>query len=273
MSMQEMKDESEVPFTKGPGEMSGTKRKGRLYIILGAVVVIIVLVIIIICVAASKGGDDSNSSEPEEKFDPKDTNIFLVGRYEVTSATNPTKIMSTYSSYPRPKEYLPLLSSVYIDDKKVEDLSQLNSGTYTFDKEGIHKVEFYFKKDVEFLDSFFQYTPLTEVFLSNIDTSKVTTMAALFKGCPKLNKVHYGDKFNTQSLTNMAELFSGCANLTEIDLSKFDTKNVENMDSLFEGCENLNNINYGNFNTANATRMRKMLASARRREQPSTSQI
>jgi surface protein len=243
--MQEMKDESNVPFTKGPGDVpSDSKKKGRLFIILGAVLIIIILVVIIIVVATSKSGGDEGSKnpdkqeEPEETFEPKagEEDIFLVGKYDVDSTENPTKLISLYSMPPSYKEYTPLISSIYIDDEKA---NVDGYGQFQFKTNGTHKVEIYFKKDLEFIDGFFATSPVTKVYFTHIDASKITTMSGLFRGCYKLKKIYYGDKFNTKSLTNMDSLFSGCKAFTEIDLSQFDTSNVVNMDSLFDYSDNL----------------------------------
>ena len=206
------------------------------------------------------GGDrgSKDKDEPEEKFEPKsgETNIFLVGKYEVDSIENPTQLISRFSSPLYYKEYNPLISSIYVDDEKVE-VDEI--GQFQFKITGIHKVEIYFKKDLKFLDGFFKASPLVQVYLTYIDTSKITTMSSLFRGCYKLKKIYYGDKFNTKSLISMDSLFSGCKALTEIDLSKFNTTNVVNMDSLFDYCENLQKITFGNnFNTTKVTRMRRM---------------
>ena len=51
----------------------------------------------------------------------------------------------------------------------------------------------------------------------------------MFNGCKKLNKIIFGENFNTQNVTNMVLLFSNCSSLTELDLSTFNTKRVNNM--------------------------------------------
>ena len=102
---------------------------------------------------------------------------------------------------------------------------------------------------------------MEEVDFSHMDTSKVITMAGLFKGCYKLTKIIYGDKFNTSIVTALNELFASCHGLTEVDLSKLDTKKVNTMDQMFEYSGNLKKITFGqNFNTAEVKRMRRMFA-------------
>lgn len=126
------------------------QRKKEDSLIIGAIVVIVILVIIIIIIATS--GSDETSSE--EKFDPKDTNVFLVGKYEIDSIEDPTTIYSPYSSPPYYKEYKPLISSIYVDDEKIEPIDN----QVKFKSTGTHKVEIYFKQDMEFLDGLCYYS-------------------------------------------------------------------------------------------------------------------
>ena len=70
------------------------------------------------------------------------------------------------------------------------------------------------------------------------DSSKVTNMDNLFKGCSELDEIDFTN-FNTTFVTSMASMFSGCSKLIELDISLFDTSSVIDMHDMFYGCEQL----------------------------------
>ncbi len=57
---------------------------------------------------------------------------------------------------------------------------------------------------------------LTVLDLRSFDTSKVTDMTTMFKGCSKLETLILGDKFVTTGVKKMDEIFSGCTSLTKV---------------------------------------------------------
>lgn len=80
------------------------------------------------------------------------------------------------------------------------------------------------------------------------DTSKVTSMYAMFSGCTSLKELDLS-MFNTASVTNMRSMFTNCSSLEELDLTSFDTRNVTTMYDMFRGCGSLKNLNLTSFNT------------------------
>ncbi len=74
---------------------------------------------------------------------------------------------------------------------------------------------------------------LEKLDLTNLDTSHVTDMASMFRGCKALNELTLGSHFQTGNVTDMSDMFSGCTSLSEIDLSGFDTGKVIDMTSMF----------------------------------------
>ena len=92
---------------------------------------------------------------------------------------------------------------------------------------------------------------LTNIDLSNLDTSKVTDMSSMFNSCG-LTSLDLSS-FNTSNVTNMSSMFSGP--LSSLDLSSFDTSKVTDMSYMFNRCSELNSLNISSFNTSNVTRM------------------
>ena len=103
---------------------------------------------------------------------------------------------------------------------------------------------------------------LTELDLSNFDTSKVTTMTNMFGGCEALQTLNLSG-FNTSNVTDMSSMFFTCGNLETLDLSDFDTSNVTNMGGMFSSCFNLQTVDVSNFNTSNVTDMGGMFEQCR----------
>ena len=98
---------------------------------------------------------------------------------------------------------------------------------------------------------------LTNLDVSNFDTSKVTDMRHMFYGCRGLTNLDVSN-FDTSNVTDMFGMFWGCSGLTNLDVSNFDTSKVTSMDSMFNGCSGLTNLDVSNFDTSNVTSMDSM---------------
>ena len=84
---------------------------------------------------------------------------------------------------------------------------------------------------------------LTQLDVSNLDTSSVTDMTMMFAGCIQLTQLDVSN-FDTSKVTNMQAMF-GCTGLTQIDISNFDTSNVTDMSMMFAQSSNLTSILVG----------------------------
>ena len=99
---------------------------------------------------------------------------------------------------------------------------------------------------------FYNCTQLTQLDVSNWDTSSVKDMNSMFQGCTSLTQLDVSG-FNTSSVTSMNNIFYYCSNLTSLDVSNFDTSKVANMDNMFYGCTKLTQLDLSSFKT-NLTR-------------------
>jgi surface protein len=64
----------------------------------------------------------------------------------------------------------------------------------------------------------------------------------MFKGCSSLTELNLSN-FNTSHVFAIDEMFNGCSGLTELDLSKFDMSEVcIGLDQMFPGCSSLTTI-------------------------------
>ena len=95
--------------------------------------------------------------------------------------------------------------------------------------------------------------------LTNLNTSKVTTMSQMFEDCSSLTSLDLSN-FNTENVQDMSLMFSRCQNLTSLDLSNFNTENVQDMSLMFSRCQNLTSLDLSNFNTENVKDMSLMFS-------------
>ena len=103
---------------------------------------------------------------------------------------------------------------------------------------------------------FSNFEDVTEIDLSNADTSKVTNMYAMFNNCANIKTLDLSN-FDTSNVTDMGRMFTDCSQLTSLDVSSFDTGKVKNMDLMFYNTS-LETIDLSNFDTSNVTSMMGM---------------
>ena len=129
---------------------------------------------------------------------------------------------------------------------------------HEFNKEGIYKIEYIFKKDLTKTNHMFYYcSSLISLDFSNFNTKNVTNMKNMFYGCSSLSNLKLSN-INTQNVIDMSGLFCNCRNLMDLKLLNFDTHNIIDMSNMFYHCENLNNLDLSNFNTGNVQNMSSM---------------
>ena len=109
---------------------------------------------------------------------------------------------------------------------------------------------------------FYRLESLTDVEISDFDTSKAKSLHSLFDGCKSLESVDV-THFDTSNVTDMSEMFFECNSLRNLDVTHFDTKNVTNMSRMFYGCNNLESLDVAHFDTREVTDMSYMFAVCR----------
>ena len=98
---------------------------------------------------------------------------------------------------------------------------------------------------------------LTKIDLSSWDTSNITEMNSMFKGCSSLTSLDLSN-FDTSNVTSMSNMFYGCWKITSLDLSNFDTSKVTNMSNMFSVCPSLTSFELSNFDTSKVTNINSM---------------
>ena len=124
----------------------------------------------------------------------------------------------------------------------------------------------------------------TYINLSGIDTSLVTNMSGMFRGCEGLTEIvldsekvtdsedpRYGKfvHFNTANVTDMSYMFCSATvdveppsamSLATLDVSGLDTSSVTNMSHMFYMCWQLSELDVSGFRTSNVTDMSCMFS-------------
>ena len=85
---------------------------------------------------------------------------------------------------------------------------------------------------------FSEYTALTSVDLSKLNTNGMTSIRAMFSGCSSLTTLDLSN-FDTSSVTSMLGVFSGCKKLTTLDISSFRISGNPTVSAFFNGCSEL----------------------------------
>ena len=79
-------------------------------------------------------------------------------------------------------------------------------------------------------------------FVELIWNNTINYCGFMFYECTSISEINLSN-FDTSNVTYMGAMFSGCSNLNSLNLSNFDTSNVTNMGYMFYGCSNLNSLN------------------------------
>ncbi|MDZ5759730.1 BspA family leucine-rich repeat surface protein, partial [Carnobacterium maltaromaticum] len=105
-------------------------------------------------------------------------------------------------------------------------------------------------------------TNVTEIDLTNFDTSDTTNMSNMFSDMRSLTELDLSN-FNTSKVMNMQAMFSSMSSLTELDLTSFNTSNVLNMSAMFSNMSSLTELDVKSFDTSKVTDMNNMFMSMR----------
>ena len=125
---------------------------------------------------------------------------------------------------------------------------------YKFNTPGIQTIKYIFKKNLTKIDYMSCDCNLINIDLSDFNSTNVTNMSSMFRGCDGLVSVNFSN-FNTENVTNMSYLFEVCDSLLNLDLSSFNTKNVIDMSHMFSECASLKSLDLSNFDTKNVIKM------------------
>ncbi len=110
---------------------------------------------------------------------------------------------------------------------------------------------------------FSECTALTDVDLSEVDTSDVVDMSYMFYNCTALKSVDLSP-LTTGNVTTLRGFFSGCSALKSADFSSFDTPEVTDMSYMFYDCGALQSLDLSDFETGSVTEIRAIFSGCTR---------
>ena len=133
---------------------------------------------------------------------------------------------------------------IYINGDKQDSISS----TYYFN-ETYNYVKLIWNNNINTTGHmFYLCSDITEMDLSNFNTSESVDMVYMFRDCISITSLNLSN-FDTSKVTRMFDIFRNCSSLTSLDLSSFDTSNVETMKSAFQDCISLSSLDLSNFIT------------------------
>ena len=106
---------------------------------------------------------------------------------------------------------------------------------------------------------FYNCSNITEIDLSNFDSSLANDMRYMFKNCTSLISINLTN-FNTSNAQIMLDMFSYCSSLTSLNLSSFNTSKVKSMVRMFSYSSSLISLDLSNFDTSQVTEMYHMFS-------------
>ena len=138
------------------------------------------------------------------------------------------------------------------------------------------------KANVDMKYAFRFCSEITEIDLSNLDTTDTISMEEMFRGCTNLILLDLSS-LDTHNVTSMNQMFEECTSIgyinisnfdtsncrlmsamfrdtgiTEIDLSNFRTPNLEYMDGMFTNCKKLTKLELSSFDTSKVVNFQQL---------------
>ena len=133
---------------------------------------------------------------------------------------------------------------------------------------------------------FQECTDITQIDLSNFNTSEVTSMYRMFYNCKSLTSLNlskledmnqidisrilsessYLSSFDTSKVTRMVSLFYGCSSLKNLNISNFATSKVKSMEHMFYSCSSMISLDISNFDTSQVINMKYMFYNCQKLE-------
>ena len=205
----------------------------------------------------------------EYKQYEKELNNVIIGEINIgtNDINNEVQIINSFENVKKEINYKNKEDDwIYENEKEIKENIQIKindkeiefSYFQNFEKEGIYKIEYSFKKNITKGNHlFYDCNCLINLDLSNFNTKFISNMNYMFFSCKSLKSIDLSN-FNTQYVTNMSCMFNNCNSLTNLNLSSFNTQNVTDMSYMFNNCNSLINLDISNFNTQKVTNMSHM---------------
>jgi len=100
-------------------------------------------------------------------------------------------------------------------------------------------------------NAFYGCSNLTELNVSNWDTSNIGPANFFANGCSSLTSLDVSG-WDTSNFTSLGGFIQGCTNLQNLDVSNWDTSNVTSFAAFAQSCTNLQSLDVSGWNTSSA---------------------
>ena len=142
-----------------------------------------------------------------------------------------------------------------------DNINNLNELYINREKQDLTDDKYYFNKTDNFVkliwddnitncrNMFSRCENISEIDLSNFNSSQVRDMSHMFEGCSSLISLDLSN-FDTSQVRGMSHMFFGCSSLISLDLSNFNSSQVRDMFHMFYGCSSLISLDLSNFDTS-----------------------
>ena len=137
----------------------------------------------------------------------------------------------------------------------------INGDDFKFQPENIETNKIDTSKVKSMYYMFGNNTSISNLDLSNWNTSNVTNMKSMFRGTA-LKKLNLNN-WDTSNVTDMSFMFSESNNITELDLNHLNTGKVKDMNNMFNNMKSLTTLNIENWDTSNVINMSSMFADSK----------
>ena len=141
----------------------------------------------------------------------------LVLNKNILSKNTKTK----YNYHPETKEELQDIIIKLIDEQSMEDVINLNS----IDTSEI----------IDMSNLFHKFEGILKIDVSKWNTSNVTDMHYMFKGCINLEKIVGIENWDVSNVTDMKGMFYYCKSFNQ-DISNWNVSKVKDTNNMFDNC-------------------------------------
>ena len=145
-----------------------------------------------------------------------------------------------------------LLNTTYVqkpEEFRIRDEIKAENGNTIIIDNIDDEIELIWNNKLTMCDSMFRgMREITEIDLSQFDSSDVINMKQMFRNCVSLQSINL-DNFNTGNVESMEYMFYNCRSLTSLNVSNFETSQVTSMEGMFAYCDSLESLDLSTFNT------------------------
>jgi len=144
----------------------------------------------------------------------------------------------------------------YLNTSNVRHMSGMFAGTNQLTNLDVSSLD---TSNVTSLSAMFSNSGVSALDLSSWDTSNVMAMNAMFRSTTNLESLDLSN-WNTSNVVYMGFMFEDTQRLASLDLNGWDTSNVLDMSNMFAGTSSLTNLDISSWDTKSATHMNHMFA-------------